>query len=308
MAQVTQEMASEYQRIFSKAKDDPGTAGDEGEENWATLFREWLPSNYHVTTKGRLIGHDGSMSPQIDLLVLKPSYPRKLMEKKVWLADGVAAAFECKTTLTAAHVTASVQRAELFKSLCQPRAGTPARELRSPLIYGLLAHSHSWKGAGSKPTENITKAFDAASAAINHPRFLIDVICVADLGTWSPMAVTYHRADWVPENAAALRAVFGGDWGVTTSMLCASHETENQAETFSPIGALIGNITQALARNDPLVRDFADYFMRVDLWGTGSGRQRFWPPTVYSDGVRTGIESGRSTNGVPWDEWTFGLI
>src|SRR3954470_9041890 len=85
MAQVSDEMASEYARIYARAAEDPGTAGDEGEENWATLFREWLPPQYHVQTKGRLISHDGRMSPQVDVLILKPSYPRKLLEKKVWL-------------------------------------------------------------------------------------------------------------------------------------------------------------------------------------------------------------------------------
>jgi hypothetical protein len=79
MAQVTEEMASEYERIYARAVEDPGTAGDEGEENWATLLRDWLPPNYHVRTKGRLLSHNGLMSPQIDVLVLKPSYPRKLL-------------------------------------------------------------------------------------------------------------------------------------------------------------------------------------------------------------------------------------
>ena len=36
-------------------------------------------------------------SPQIDVLVLKGAYPNKLLNKKVCLAVGVAAAFECKT-------------------------------------------------------------------------------------------------------------------------------------------------------------------------------------------------------------------
>jgi hypothetical protein len=33
------EMALEYSRIRSRVKEDPGTAGDESEENWATLLR-----------------------------------------------------------------------------------------------------------------------------------------------------------------------------------------------------------------------------------------------------------------------------
>lgn len=121
-------MASEYQRIFARAAEHPGTAGDEGDEgdeNWATLVLEWLLPNFHVATKGRLIGPDGSMSPQIDIPALKPFYPPKLREKKIWLADGVAAAFECKTTLRTEHLGPSVDRCREFKSLVAKRTGAP---------------------------------------------------------------------------------------------------------------------------------------------------------------------------------------
>ncbi len=216
MAQVTDEMASEYERIYARAAEDPGTAGDEGEENWAALLKEWLPPNYHVRTKGRLLSHDGSMSLQIDVLVLKPSYPLKLLEKKVWLADGVAAAFECKTTLTAAHVAESVERCATFKSLYKPRTGSPQRELRSPLVYGILAHSHAWKGAASKPVENVNNALHNALSRINHPRLELDIICVAALATWTSMYVSYYPASWAPQSEAELRNAFGGDWGPVT--------------------------------------------------------------------------------------------
>ena len=46
MKQVTSEMESEYQRIRSRALEDPGTAGDQGEENWAELLRDWLLPTY----------------------------------------------------------------------------------------------------------------------------------------------------------------------------------------------------------------------------------------------------------------------
>ena len=42
--QCRDEMASEYNRIYKRATEDPGTAGDQGEENWAKLLRGWLPS------------------------------------------------------------------------------------------------------------------------------------------------------------------------------------------------------------------------------------------------------------------------
>ena len=64
MQQISQEMASEYRRI-----QDPGTAGDQGEENWAELLRGWIPSNYEGVTKGRIISQDGRTSPQVDVVV-----------------------------------------------------------------------------------------------------------------------------------------------------------------------------------------------------------------------------------------------
>ena len=43
MQQISNEMAAEYDRIQKRATEDPGTAGDQGEENWAELLRGWLP-------------------------------------------------------------------------------------------------------------------------------------------------------------------------------------------------------------------------------------------------------------------------
>lgn len=43
MQQVTDTMATDYNRIRKRSKEDPGTAGDKGEEDWAVLLREWLP-------------------------------------------------------------------------------------------------------------------------------------------------------------------------------------------------------------------------------------------------------------------------
>jgi hypothetical protein len=37
----------EYARIQKRAAEDPGTAGDQGEENWKALFESWLPSYFH---------------------------------------------------------------------------------------------------------------------------------------------------------------------------------------------------------------------------------------------------------------------
>ena len=55
MLQISDEMSAEYNRIQMRATEDPGTAGDQGEENWAEVLREWLPRTYEVVTKGRII-------------------------------------------------------------------------------------------------------------------------------------------------------------------------------------------------------------------------------------------------------------
>ncbi len=306
MAQVSTEMASEYMRIFARTAEDPGTAGDEGEENWATFLREWLPPSYHVATKGRLIGSDGTMSPQIDVLVLKPFYPTKLREKKVWLANGVAAAFECKTTLKAEHISDSADRCRKFKALFPRRNGSPEKELRSALIYGILAHSHAWNAIGSKPAENVSRALLSAAQSSSHPSESIDLLCLADVGSWSTMAVAYYEAAWNADPDLP-RILGGSPWGVSTSMVGAALN-DDQVKAFQPIGAMLGYLTQRLAWNDPAIRDLADYYRLAHLWGTGAGSSRFWHPSVYSDEVRRQVSNGRIKNDGGWNEWNVGIV
>lgn len=103
MRAATREMQEDYERIQKRAVEDPGTAGDQGEEDWKRLLTNWLPPMYQVVTKGRILSAEGIASPQVDVLVLHPAYPRKLLDKKLYLAGGVAAAFECKLTLRNRH-------------------------------------------------------------------------------------------------------------------------------------------------------------------------------------------------------------
>lgn len=308
MAQVTSEMASEYQRIFAKTAEDPGTAGDEGEENWAQLLRDWLPPAYHVATKGRLIASDGTQSPQIDVLVLKPFYPAKLREKKTWLANGVAAVFECKTTLRSQHIGDSSGRCRAFKALFPRRAGSPARELRSSLIYGILAHSHEWKAEKSTPGDNVDWALRRGVDQAAHPADLIDLVCIADVGCWSGMAIPSYQSDWNKSAKAELMSLFGGAWGPMSSINRSMLDEENQKATFQPIGAMIAYLTQRLAWDDPSIRELADYYRLTELWGRGIGEARFWPQSIYSKEVRKGIEGGALIGGDGWSEWHPALL
>ena len=66
----------EYNRISWRVNEDPGTAGEQGEENWKKLLKLWLPSNFEVVTKGRILDVNGNASPQMDIIVLSPYYPK----------------------------------------------------------------------------------------------------------------------------------------------------------------------------------------------------------------------------------------
>jgi hypothetical protein len=179
--QMSAEISAEYRRIQRTALEDPGTAGDEGEENWAELLRRLLPSKYYVVTKGRILGLDGKTSPQFDVLVLSASYPKGLTAKKKYLAAGVVAAFECKLTIRAEHIQRAMRNSAALRAIKRSRD----ESAKSHIICGLLAHSHSWDKPASRPVDNITSSLNAATKVIHRPSELIDLLCVADLGTWS---------------------------------------------------------------------------------------------------------------------------
>ena len=290
MKQLSDEMAAEYDRIQKRATEDPGTAGDQGEENWAELLREWLPCTYEVVTKGRIISQDGLTSPQIDVLVLKSVYPEKLLNKKLYLAAGVVAAFECKTTLKAEHIEKAVKNCVEIKNLYPVREGTPYKELHTPIVYGLLAHSHSWKGKNSTPEKNIEqKLHEADYLHVSHPRQALDLLCVPDLAAWTLLKITFLQ-------------------GVTTTVNSrrSAECSHIHIEDFTPIGALISNLWQRFAWEDPALRELAIYYHHTHIGGGGSGKGRHWQSNlIYTAEVLSGFGThGPLTGEVNrWSEW-----
>ena len=302
MQQLSDKMAANYDFIQKRASEDPGTAGDQGEENWAELLRGWLPRTYEVVTKGRIISAEGIASPQIDVLVLKDVYPEKLLNKKLYLAAGVAAAFECKTTLKASHIEEAVKTCAEIKGLYAAREGTPYKELHAPIVYGLLAHSHSWTGPNSTPEANIEqKLRESDYVHVSHPRQGLDLLCVADLAAWTLLKVTFSRLflprdpNYAPQNAEVV-AVYGRHTAACDS----------QVDNFTPIGVLICSLSRRLAWEDSALRDLADYYRDTNITGIGSGKKRSWEPSsIYSTKVYDGFGVRGPLTGKAnvWDEW-----
>lgn len=315
LRQVESELSSEYGRIRKRAAEDPGTAGDEGEENWAAFLRAWLPDSYTVVTKGRILGVNGEASPQMDVLVLKPSYPPALRNKKVYLAGGVAAAFECKTTLKKHHLRDAVATAVRLQEIADPEAtpsrgeANPFRELHSPIAYGLLAHSHSWASVESGRAL-ITDVLTESVWDSSHPREVLDLTCVADLGFWRVTKWPYRGpalgGGWWDNDGNRETYPHGyascGFMGPLPPSDPFSQATRDFAEI--PVAQLCVYLTTRLAREDSSMRPIAEYFRKVGMQGISVGMTRpFSVRTVYSPGVQEIFNAEHSVDWKMWSPW-----
>jgi len=296
---------AEYIRIQKRATEDSGTAGDQGEENWATLLRSWLPSYFKIVTKGRILTESGYASPQVDVLVLMPSYPSILLDKKLYLAGGVAAVFECKTTLKAEHVSKAVETSASLRKNLPKREGSPYRELNSTIIYGLLAHSHSWKGDKSTPVENVEASlWSADEKFVSHPIECIDLLCVSDLATWTVHKMTFLSPK-IPSYTEAMAAIYGQNGSALTSYICHAIGQERQTDFFSPLGLLLSRLYSQLAWTFGDMRNLEEYFRKVNLCGSGAGRMRKWDLSICSPQIRDRVYNGMLSNGMSFDEWSL---
>jgi hypothetical protein len=325
MHAVSTQMAGEYDRIRKRAQDDPGTAGDQGEENWATLLREWLPRPYEVVTKGCILSPTGDKSPQVDVLILSPAYPRYLLDKKLYLAGGVLAAFECKTTLRAEHLRDAMTTAVAIRRGLRPRFGTPYRELFSPLFFGILAHSHVWLSPPETIGDNLLKLLSEADVKeIAHPRELLDLVCIADLGVWAVSKGswlgphTLNKGDpGASEHWVAASQLYGSDGSAITNYMRAVLPSPGapQDPQFTPIGAALSIFLRRLAWEDASVRPIAGYFREIKMEGGGPGYLRQWTSEIYSEPLRPEVIDGRHVPSLIgrkpwdsddiWDEWAL---
>ncbi len=310
MQQLSTAMDKNYEYLKTRVGEDPGTTGDQAEIHWAKWLSRWLPPTYKVVTKGRIINQNGEASPQVDVLVLKSFYPKELHTNKHYLSAGVAAAFECKTTLEARYIKEATQICVEIKNLYRnrketPDKETPYRELHTPIVYGLLAHSHIWKGEGATPEDNITRNLSESDVSyVSHPRLGLDFLCVADCGTWvlSKFPFSYGSQSVLPPELQD---------GVDSGHLPHTPFLEQETEDFTPIGSFYANLMERLAWEDPTLRDIVDYLRATKIGGEGGGQLRRWTFDILSDAVQKQIREGRRLSNDPlsWDEWknNFGI-
>lgn len=149
---------------------------------------------------------------------------------------------------------------------------------------------------------------DADLARCSHPREMIDLVCIADVGTWSAFKIAGLAREFMPEvDWEGFRASHGlpQEGGVETTII-APHNLNTQPIP-KPIGAMFATLIGALAREDSELRLIADYFRKVGLEGASAGNPRAWSWDVYSPEVRSKVARGGLRTGDPWDEWDLAI-
>ena len=300
--EANKKIEAEYARISRSAGEDPGTAGDQGELNWKSLLEQWLPPYFQVVTKGRILNENGETSPQMDVLILSPEYPRQLVECKRYLSKGVVAVFECKTTLRKENIRELFDNAKKLQRIIGQDAGTPRKELQSRIFYGLLAHSHDWKRDNSKPKENVTKIVEEClSTMIEHPIEMPDMLCVADLGIWRSFKLIIPPQPLLCSEDVEKNREEGFD---RLTVRSGYTESTSSTEMYTPVGAMVFQILEELAWKYSGMRNICDYMRKLGVEGSGEGKMKFWnPDDVLSQDVLK--NSGLLNTGRFWDEWSM---
>jgi hypothetical protein len=247
------------------------------------LFKNWLPSDYQIVTKGRLVSEKGKASPQVDVIVLYPFYPKHLLDKKLYLTAGVAAAFECKNTLMGSHIVKAVQNSVSIKDLTIYNKGTYKKELYSPIIYGLVCHSHSWKSDDSLTTKIITeKLVQSDQEYCTNPRQCLDFVCVSDLAVWSSLKQPLSLKLYEQYGTQVLKWDEGIQSAYALSDKYKFGDGTESRNNFTPIGTFLSKLLKRFALSDERLKHFSDYFASVLPKGAAL-KWRNWPNIHLSE-------------------------
>ena len=283
--EVAQEVQADWDRLHSAARKDPQKAGHGGEATWAALLEKWLPSSYEVATRKYILPEteDAPEPSETDIVIYGPGYPEALRGKEEVIAGGVAAAFSVRLTLDADGIRDATQRSVEIRRHIKSRYGTIRGELLGPFPVGLLAHSHVWQGAGSTPSENVTAAATKhETELVRHPRESLDLICVADLGTWA-----LSRSPFVDM----------GEGPKTYAARIAAHPELSPA----PVASCVNHLLRSLSYTDPTLWPMIAGLQALEMLAIGGGVPRVWDlDAVFSEEVRNQLPMRLDQESVDW--------
>lgn len=294
LQRTARQMSEEYEEAFKATSGMSGRVQETGhtiEAGWKSFLTNWLPPQYEVKTRRYIVGEvdTNENREETDIVILRPNYPKSLREETQILAGGVAAAFSVKSTLWASSIEeAAASCARLDRSL-SPREGTPRKELSRSFPYGLLAHSHGWKGEGSNPHLNVSRnLFEADQRHARRPRASLDLVCVPDLGTWNqiksvqlPMPPWPEMLEGVPPEER--QGIIDEMSRTKIRSAFVLNATQSQGEILA---SFLTSLYSRLAINDEQLRSLADSFSLMGADTGGRNKVRIWDGrSVLSQGV-----------------------
>jgi hypothetical protein len=265
----------------SRGDPRPARAGHGGEGTWVKVLQEWLSPSYEVATRKYIVPEVDTKPFETDIVILNPSYPKRMRSREEILVGGVAAAFSVKLTLDAAGIRDGVERAVALRRGLGMIYGTARDEMAGPFPVGILAHSHVWKAPRSTAAENLTDHLVALDQElVRHPRESLDFLCVADLGLWWTLRVPYIPpiGNSLDETVAAISK---GEGLALTGI-----SQTDPGQSFTAIAALVAHLLVRLSYRDPTLQPLADNMRRTGTLGTATGRSRAWDiKDVFSEVV-----------------------
>lgn len=185
-------------------------------------------------------------SKETDLVIFHPSYPKRLREQTHILASGIVAAFSVKMTLNAQGIREAQDEAAALRRLLPPPNATIRDDIISPILFGVLAHSHQWTAPGSDARGNVERALEDRPP--RNPREWIDVVCISDLACWSRLAVVI-----LDHVLMAIRKSPGNTISDTPHVQDGLSRTDNS----SALGVLVAFLNSRFAIFDPTLRPIA---------------------------------------------------
>lgn len=295
--QIAKDMASDYDAIRTEIGDQGASAiqesGHRAESRWKEFLEDWLPPQYEIGTRKYLVSDStGEKSSEQDLVIFHPSYPRKLRAQTLVSVSGVVAAFSVKLTLDAAGLKQAIVSAQQVRRLLAHPPRNVRGELVSTVMYGVLAHSHVWKGAGATPIANIERQLVDQGAA--NPREGLDVVCVADLACWQRMlfVLTEYLIDGLKQQGIE-------DIPHVQDVMFREADSVGKPQA---LGGLLSAVLGRLAVFDMTVTPIANGLRQATVPSQEAGARHRWPlAEVLSIDTLESIRNGRT--GSP--EWNF---
>jgi hypothetical protein len=165
----------------------------------------------------------------------------------------------------------------LIKQLVPGSTQTIYDEIQSPILYGLLAHSHNWK-KNSTTVKNIAeKIRDNDLITIKKPIEMPDIICIADTGCWSSAKSPGRQTGIV--NGIAHPCM-------STAYMCEQLIYSTQVDPnkiIKPIASAIKGLMRKLSKEHPGLLSLSKYFVDSIPSGGGGPMREWLIKEVYSE-------------------------